>query len=166
MKRMAFLAVLLVAPAVAQDYRCMDDRGEYWSTTECPDGEIHPDRLGPKAPAADSGDGGGSAGIDVSKSPCLADFSCWEERYRHDARIACSIRIERTAKYDFKWTDGLFGRKFPDIFRGPEPQILALSGDSIELKNGFGNWIPHRYTCQYDPNRERVISLDVNPGRW
>lgn len=44
MKAILVLLIALFAVGVsAQDHRCKDERGEYWSTSPCPEGERHPE---------------------------------------------------------------------------------------------------------------------------
>jgi len=144
--RWMILAGLLVAgSAAAQDYRCMDDRGEYWSTTPCRAGEEHPGTKR-QAPARQS------SSIEITSEMEI------------DGATYCGVAVEQLARVDFKWTSWM-GR-----FRGNPSNVgdgtIMFSGDEIEMQNGFGNWIRHKYVCVYDPIAKKVVDVGAEPGRF
>jgi len=139
--------VLIAAGAVAQDYRCQDDRGEYWSTTPCREGEAHPEGMRP--------DLQGVAPID-SESMLTA--------HKIDSQMACEQAVERLAVNDYRWTArGWTGGRWPSIAVTDDGKILLI-GDAVEFQNGFGAWIRHRYGCTYDPETGAASARAV-PGR-
>jgi len=38
-------------------------------------------------------------------------------------------------------------------------------GDKIEFQNGFWAWMPHRYTCNFNPANDQVLGVNADPGR-
>ena len=69
----------------------------------------------------------------------LADIKWWGEEYITAAGVRCDSRIEKLAKYDFKWTTGwgenIFSRyAWADV----DNKILRYAGDKIQFQNGFG----------------------------
>lgn len=43
------------------------------------------------------------------EAECKKDLQCWGDRNSISAAVACDARIEKISKFDFKWTDGVFG---------------------------------------------------------
>jgi hypothetical protein len=107
---------------------------------------------------------------------CRADQSCWGNKNMFAGLFECREQIERSAKYDFKWTDGWLDTKFTHFrWRDWNKQIITLSGDKLQLQNGFGGWVRHTYDCDVDVSRvvpsgenlkdARVLTVRVTPGR-
>ena len=97
---------------------------------------------------------------------CRADLQCWSDRARIYGSFDCERRIERLGRFESKWTDSTFERKFSrarwlDQARG----TVTLIGDKISFQNGFGAWLPHVYTCDVDPATKTVLAVDAFPGR-
>lgn len=98
---------------------------------------------------------------------CAKDTMCLAKLKRFDAEERCSSRIEQQAKYDFKWTDGIFGRKFPSYFiADPTLKHAMFEGDSLKLQNGFGAWSNYVYRCNYDLINDRVIKVILYQGKF
>jgi hypothetical protein len=146
MRALLFVFALVPALLAAQDYRCKDAKGEYWSTTPCPAGESHPE-----AHAQPPGEAG--------EPP---EFS---SRMQSRAMGACDKAVERLAQHDYRWvargwTGGRYSRVVP-----ASSTVLMLAGDQIELQNGFGNWIRHKYICTYDTESGKADAT-AEPGRF
>jgi len=84
-----------------------------------------------------------------------------------DARVACTLLIESMAAYSYRWTDGAFT---PPRFQSARWQkgsnkIMVWSGNRLQLMNGLGNWLPHRYECIYDSSRRKALAAEVTIGK-
>ncbi|GAB5451801.1 MAG: hypothetical protein Hals2KO_21290 [Halioglobus sp.] len=101
----------------------------------------------------------------LTEEACRRDWKCWAEKHIVDATVACQRFIERSAKYDFEWTDGWLENKFTGYSRYAGNGIYTYAGDSLKLQNGFGAWQRHTYMCTYDTNIKKVIAIEVSPGR-
>lgn len=85
MKKAAVMLLALVALGVdAQDYRCKDEKGEYWSTSPCPEGEEYPE--------AGHGPESGTASGDTVDRPQ------WASKCDSIAEMAGIIMTNRQAK--------------------------------------------------------------------
>jgi hypothetical protein len=83
-----------------------------------------------------------------------------------NATAFCRAPIERLARYDFRWTDGMLGSKFTHFrWIDKEQGHLQYQGDSIQFQNGFGAWQNHRYTCDFAPATRTVLQVTATPGR-
>ena len=69
----------------------------------------------------------------------------------------CSQAVEGSAKYDFEWTAGVFGARFPAREKLAGKWIFR--GDSMKFQNGFGAWRKIKYLCEYDPAKREAVAL-------
>ena len=93
---------------------------------------------------------------------CRRDLRCWAEQHIVRASSYCARRIERLAKYDYKWTDGWVDTKF-DRYRWADKKqgVVTYLGNKIKFQNGFGAWSHHSYACDYNPSAKAVMSVNV-----
>lgn len=97
---------------------------------------------------------------------CRAELSCWAEKFKIDASVACRPAVESLARIDFKWMDGFLEPKFSHYgWMNKESGSLRYIGDKIQLQNGFGAWIRHTYVCVYDPSAKVVLDVSATPGK-
>lgn len=97
---------------------------------------------------------------------CKADLQCWAEKNQIDAIIACKPVIQKMAKYDYEWTDGMTSPIFTKLAWGDKKKAsITYYGDEIKMQNGFGNFLRHRYACQYDTSRKAVLDVTLEAGR-
>lgn len=84
-----------------------------------------------------------------------------------DADVSCRVMIEAMAAYKHRWTDGVFaGRRLSSLRWADQPGGLVLwHGNKVEFMNGVGLWVPHRYSCLYDPETQRALKAEVQPGK-
>lgn len=72
----------------------------------------------------------------------------------------CQKRVEKLAKFDFEWTDGWLGSKFPSyLTKTQSPGVVVLVGDKVKFQNGFGAWAPVKYYCAYDVINDNVLDV-------
>ena len=97
-----------------------------------------------------------------AEKACRQDLQCWGEKHLTAANIECPHPIERLAKYDHEWTDGLLERKL-DRWRWDDrgAGTLSYTGDKLKLQNGFGAWQRVVYWCHFDP-AGKVVRVSVH----
>lgn len=109
--------------------------------------------------------GSSSAQEAAAKAECRQDLSCWAKENQVGAAVNCKPLIERRAKYDSKWTDGIGIPTFSRIrWINKEKGTITYFGDRVKFQNGFGVWQNYRYACDFNPNGDVVIAVRVNPG--
>jgi len=96
------------------------------------------------------------------RSQCNKSLQCWGDRNSRDAEIGCRDKIERFAKYDFKWVDGY---KFSRFKWHRKPNSVTFIGDKIKFQNGFGAWQHYTYECDFDTKNRTALTVRVKPGR-
>ncbi len=85
------------------------------------------------------------------------------DKYEISAGTTCSREIPKLAKYDHKWTDGMFETKFAYYKKDvSSPGVLTVLGDKIKFQNGFGAWKKMEYWCDYDTIRKTVVGYGLN----
>ncbi|WP_024333086.1 hypothetical protein [Desulfotignum balticum] len=97
---------------------------------------------------------------------CKIDLQCWGKKHSLRATYASQESIEKLAKYDFEWVDGFWGSKLTHWkWLDENKYTLVYFGDQIKLQNGFGAWQRCIYMVKYDPINEKVLGVDIEPGR-
>lgn len=97
---------------------------------------------------------------------CKADLQCWAEKNEIDAIVACKPIIQKMAKYDYEWTDGITSPVFTRLAWTDKKKVsVTYFGDEIKMQNGFGNFLRHRYACKYDPSKKSVLDVTLEAGR-
>jgi len=97
---------------------------------------------------------------------CRESADCYGNKFYRQATAACEAMVQRSAKYDFKWTNGWDESKFEYRKWGDQERgTIVYAGDRLQLQNGFGNWIVHRYACEFDPARNAIVYFNLEAGR-
>jgi hypothetical protein len=97
---------------------------------------------------------------------CRKDLKCWGEKHMVSASVYCKRFVERMAKNNFEWTDGLLEPKFSHYrWKDQAAGSVTYIGDKIKFQNGFGAWIYHTYECDLDASGKNVLDVRARPGR-
>lgn len=100
------------------------------------------------------------------KAQCASDDSqCLYSKYTLDAVRTCRPLIQRLAKYDYDWTDGMLTPTFSHFRHNQSTNTMTFIGDQIKMVNGFGNEIRHTYECDFDMGTKKVVNYSAQPGR-
>lgn len=79
---------------------------------------------------------------------------------------ACRRAIEQQAQYDVKWSDGILHPMFDTgAWGGSEHASMILSGDRVQMQNGFGAWKPMQYYCKVNVTSGVVEQVEIVAGR-
>lgn len=86
------------------------------------------------------------------------DVKCFADKARADALIPCKHSIESRARYDYEWTDSLFGKPLFefDYMWGIPPNVVVYYGDAMRAQNGFGAWKEMYYQCWYNVRTSQI----------
>lgn len=97
---------------------------------------------------------------------CKADLLCWSDKHSFDAAVLCKAVIERMAKYDYEWTDGITTPMFKKVsWIDKKKGSVTYFGDEVKMQNGFGNFLRQRYACKFDPLTKSLIDVTIEAGR-
>lgn len=104
--------------------------------------------------------------VAAEEAKCRADLQCWAARHASSAEVRCPRFVERLAKNNFEWTDGMLDRKFTHHrWKNQKSGTVTYVGDKIKFQNGFGAWIYHTYECDIDASGEKVLDVRARAGR-
>lgn len=107
-----------------------------------------------------------TSGPKVSDAECRKTLACWGEKHSVSAAVRCTDPVERLAKNNFEWTDGILEPKFSHYrWKNQATGEVTYIGDKIKYQNGFGAWIYHTYECDLDGSGEVVTAVRAAPGR-
>jgi hypothetical protein len=98
-----------------------------------------------------------------AEEACSQDVVCWSKPYLLDAKVRCESAVEKLAKWQYEWTDSIFGeRKFLEpVWTDEGHKTFILAGHAIKMQNGFGAWRKVAYLCLYDPAQGRAEASAV-----
>jgi hypothetical protein len=97
---------------------------------------------------------------------CEQSLSCISDKKSTEATAACVPLIERSAKYDFEWTDGFIEPKISHSkWANKKDGTITFIGDMIKFENGFGAKTRMIYECDYNFRKKAIIDVRVHQGR-
>lgn len=97
---------------------------------------------------------------------CRQSVSCYGDKYMAAAATYCPDQIERLAKWDHEWTDGMLELKFSHYrWKDQKAGIVDFIGDKLKMQNGFGAWQNVIYVCTFSTDPEVVLEVSAEPGR-
>ncbi|HBS1994880.1 TPA: hypothetical protein MAD10_001217 [Klebsiella quasipneumoniae subsp. quasipneumoniae] len=74
----------------------------------------------------------------------------------------CEKAVEDSAKYEFKWTDGITEPKFSSLsWYDKNRRLVTLYGHRAQAQNGFGAFKNIQYSCTYNADTGEVLSTDL-----
>jgi hypothetical protein len=102
----------------------------------------------------------------IEEENCKNSLSCWADRFDSDAYRFSRERIEKFARYDFRWVDSWTRSKI-SYYRwlNVKEGTVTYIGDAIQFQNGFGAWQNYIYEIDYDPSSKYALDIRVKPGR-
>lgn len=91
--------------------------------------------------------------------------ACLADDHMIHASVVCKRQIERHAKYQAEWTDGLFEMIFARYSFNEAGDVISYFGDKVKFQNGFGAWSNMIYKCEYNIETGSVVGTEVEEGR-
>ncbi|WP_346799542.1 hypothetical protein [Klebsiella pneumoniae] len=74
----------------------------------------------------------------------------------------CAKAVEDSAKYEFKWTDGITEPKFSSLsWYDKNRRLVTLYGHRAQAQNGFGAFKNIEYSCTYNADTGEVLSTNL-----
>jgi hypothetical protein len=74
----------------------------------------------------------------------------------------CAKAVEESAKYEFKWTDGITEPKFSSLsWYDKNRRLVTLYGHRAQAQNGFGAFKNIQYSCTYNADTGEVLSTNL-----
>lgn len=74
----------------------------------------------------------------------------------------CAKAVEGSAKYEFKWTDGITEPKFSSLsWYDKNRRLVTLYGHRAQAQNGFGAFKNIQYFCTYNADTGEILSTNL-----
>lgn len=72
----------------------------------------------------------------------------------------CAKAVEGSARYEFKWTDGITEPKFSSLsWFDKDRKLVTLYGYRAQAQNGFGAFKNIQYSCTYNADTGEVLDV-------
>ncbi|KZQ99270.1 hypothetical protein A3N66_07370 [Enterobacter hormaechei subsp. steigerwaltii] len=94
------------------------------------------------------------------------DTQCNFDQNLVDAVTKCKPLIEKTAKYEYEWTDSLVDTIFSHGRINAKKNELTFIGDKIKFSNGFNAKMNMTYACTLDLKTKQVVDIRMSEGRY
>ncbi|HED3853612.1 TPA: hypothetical protein R4217_002466 [Enterobacter soli] len=102
---------------------------------------------------------------EVAKECSNTDTQCNYDQNLVDAITKCKPLIERSAKFEYEWTDGLLDTIFSHARIDSKKNQLTYIGDKVKFTNGFNAKLNMVYSCTLDLKTKNVVDFKVSEGR-
>ena len=94
------------------------------------------------------------------KANCLEDAYCYATKYGKGGNYSCSNAVEKSAKYQFEWTDGVLEQKFSSYdWYDKENKLVTLYGNKAKAQNAFGAYKNVIYSCTFNADTGEIINI-------
>ena len=93
------------------------------------------------------------------------DTQCNYDQNLVDAVTKCKPLIERSAKYEYEWTDGILDTIFSHARIDSKKNQLTYIGDKVKFTNGFNAKMNMTYACTIDLKTKSVVDVSVHEGK-
>lgn len=101
------------------------------------------------------------------EAKCVLDLQCWADHHLKAAASQCQKSIEKMAKYNYKWTNGILEPIFSQHkWFDAEQLYISYLGDKITLQNGYDEWGNQKYSCVFDTLNDIIIKVGILPGSF
>ncbi|MCG7799990.1 hypothetical protein MCV29_01765 [Enterobacter asburiae] len=95
------------------------------------------------------------------EAQCFEDADCYASKH-NSGYYMCETAVEKAAKYQFKWTDGVLERKFSRYnWYDKERKLVTRFGDKAQAQNGFGAFKNIEYSCTFNADTGEVLGVTL-----
>jgi hypothetical protein len=92
------------------------------------------------------------------------DTQCNFDKNLADAITKCKPLVERAAKFEFEWTDGMFDPMFSHGRIDSKKNELTFIGDKVKFTNGFN--AKTNMTCACTLNLKKAVTdFNIEQGK-
>ncbi|WP_078000337.1 hypothetical protein [Edwardsiella tarda] len=93
------------------------------------------------------------------------DGECLFNKYLFDAITSCKPLVERSAKYEYEWTDGMLTPAFSHYRLNAKDHQMTFIGDKVKFANGFNAKSTMIYSCTINLKTKKVIDFNIEQGK-
>ncbi|MCW2478133.1 hypothetical protein J5224_03270 [Candidatus Symbiopectobacterium sp. NZEC135] len=97
----------------------------------------------------------------AEEAKCMDDALCYASKHE-SGNYVCQVAVEKSAKYQFKWTDGVLEPKFSSYnWYNKDKKLVTLYGNRAQAQNGFGAFKNIQYSCTFNANTGEVLNVSM-----
>lgn len=97
---------------------------------------------------------------------CKVSIECWEIKNYYSAAGPCRQEIEAQINREYKWTDKIFSRKFPNAYwPSDDHEEIVYFGSNIMIQNKYGAFEKNTYECSFNPINNKVTAIFIQPPK-
>ncbi|HFS1992531.1 TPA: hypothetical protein ACHWTK_001362 [Escherichia coli] len=111
------------------------------------------------------GSGDDEKTVETTKVCSNTDTQCNFDKNLVDAVTKCKPLVERSAKYEFEWTDGLLDPMFSHGRIDSKNNQFTFIGDKVKFTNGFNAKVNMTYACTLDLKTKEVVDFKISEGK-
>lgn len=111
------------------------------------------------------GTGGDDKPAETPKVCSNTDTQCNFDKNLVDAVTKCKPLVERSAKYEYEWTDGILDPIFSHSRLNSKNNQLTFIGDKVKFSNGFNAKTIMTYSCTLDLKSKDVVDFKIAQGK-
>jgi hypothetical protein len=93
------------------------------------------------------------------------DGQCLFNQNWPEAAMNCRKPIEKLAKFDHEWTDGVLTPMFTYFELDATNNQMTFIGNEVKFTNGFNAKIPMIYNCTVDLKTQEILNVNVKQGK-
>ncbi|ELY4778454.1 hypothetical protein SM077_000237 [Cronobacter sakazakii] len=93
------------------------------------------------------------------------DTQCNFDKNIVDAVTKCKPLVERSAKYEYEWTDSLLDPMFSHARLDTKKNRLSYLGDKVKFANGFNAKTTMTYSCTMDLKTKEIVDFQIQEGK-
>ncbi|WP_410198721.1 hypothetical protein [Citrobacter portucalensis] len=95
------------------------------------------------------------------EAKCFDDAYCYASKHKRGDYI-CETSVEKSAQYQFKWTDGITEPKFSSYsWYDKNRKLVTLYGHRAQAQNGFGAFKNIQYSCTFNADTGEVLGTNL-----
>ncbi|MDC9590716.1 zinc-ribbon domain-containing protein [Xenorhabdus sp. XENO-10] len=103
--------------------------------------------------------------VSATKTCTSTDTQCLFDQNWPKAAMQCKTPIQKLAKYDYEWTDGILTPMFSHSRLDAKNNQMTFIGDKVKFTNGFNAKVPMIYDCTMDLSSKAILDVRVEQGR-
>ncbi|MCX9939053.1 hypothetical protein LAD54_10370 [Klebsiella pneumoniae] len=101
----------------------------------------------------------------TSQTCTNTDTQCIFDKNLADAITKCKPLVERAAKFDYEWTDGMLDPMFSRGRIDAKKNEFTFIGDKVKFTNGFNAKTNMTYACTLNLKTKEATDFSIEQGK-
>ncbi|WP_072091876.1 hypothetical protein [Trabulsiella odontotermitis] len=96
----------------------------------------------------------------------LNDDQCLFNKYSYDVAYPCQKLVEKSARYEYEWTDGMFHPVLSRYVYNRKKELMVFMGDQVKFTNAFNAKSTMIYSCTFSIKQKRIVDFSIEEGKF